>query len=136
MSDPILPVGKYCEALRTWARLATKAVRNTSGDTIITEEIHDRVMIGITKSCLLKRLIYMGEELRTRQCPIHLGKWSGCYVDRCPAGCDTCGCASGWLPNDAPAFEAFGWTFWLAHAIDDAHKLPGMPPAMMMRRMA
>jgi hypothetical protein len=91
------------------------------------------VTLAVRKSCLLKRLLYRGEELRTRKCPVHGGRWHGCFTERCRAGCDGCGCACGWLPNDAPAWEAFGGTFWLAHALDDAHEMAGVAPASRLR---
>lgn len=121
-----MPVGKYCSALRTWAAIVSAKDKDTANAV-------SRLRQSISKSCLLKRMIYLGEELRTRQCPIHNGEWSGCYVERCPAGCDTCGCACGWLPNDAPAWEAWGWTFMLAHAIDPGSQLPGKAPGEWMR---
>lgn len=54
--------------------------------------------LRITKSCLLKRLLYIGEPLRTVPCPVHKGRWQGCFMEPCPHGCDTCGCTTGWLP--------------------------------------
>ena len=60
-----------------------------------------KLRMAIAKSCLLKRLIYLGEPLRTRPCPLHKGHWAGCFGERCPHGCDRgCGCTTGWLPND------------------------------------
>lgn len=67
--------------------------------------------LAIRKSCLLDRLIYVGEAPRTRPCPKHEGRWSGLpwpgskctHGDdcRCANGCECiapCGCATGWLP--------------------------------------
>ena len=67
--------------------------------------------LAIRKSCLLSRLIYVGEPLRTRKCPRHEGRWSGipwpgakCTHGpdcKCASGCECiapCGCATGWLP--------------------------------------
>lgn len=54
------------------------------------------------KSCLLDRLIYCGEPLRTRKCPIHEGVWSGVNfgANRCPHHCEgRCGCTTGWMPE-------------------------------------
>lgn len=65
-------------------------------------EAASRLSLTIRKSCLLKRLIYGGEVLRTRKCPTHDGRWRGIFFDPCPHGCDlACGCATGWLPDDA-----------------------------------
>ena|SRR5258705_9447945 len=55
------------------------------------------------KSCLLFRLIYAGERLRTHPCPIHKGRWSGCSTEPCPAGCSSEGNVTGWLPEHVPA---------------------------------
>jgi hypothetical protein len=55
----------------------------------------------IRKSCLLNRLIYGGEALRTRPCPIHKGHFAGCKWDPCPAGCSFGAAITGWLPNAA-----------------------------------
>jgi hypothetical protein len=129
--DPVLPASKYCAALRSWAELAShKRSNGLTEVSIITEEEVSHLELAITKSCLLKRMIYMEElEPRKRQCPIHLGRWSGCSFERCPAGCDTCGCLCGWLPDDLECSPEWGWTFWLAHAIDPQDRLPGIPPA-------
>ena len=54
--------------------------------------------LSIHKSCLLHRLVYLGEPLRTERCPVHGGEWSGLSPVPCPHGCDaTCGCRTGWL---------------------------------------
>jgi len=52
---------------------------------------------------------------------VHDGRRRGSYSERCPAGCDGCGCAC-------------GWTFRLAHALDDAHEMAGVPKASELRR--
>jgi len=63
-----------------------------------------RLRLSIIKSCLLHRMIYLGEPLRTEKCPIHQGQWSGIKFERCPHGCDaTCGCSTGWLPTKGAA---------------------------------
>ena len=54
--------------------------------------------IDIRKSCLLDRLIYAGEPLRTRRCPIHEGEWSGLWRDEpCPEGCSFGAQLTGWI---------------------------------------
>lgn len=65
--------------------------------------------LAIRKSCLLSRLIYVGEAPRTVPCPEHGGRWSGCHFHqddlRCSHGCGAlCGCNTGWLrAEDAPS---------------------------------
>lgn len=60
----------------------------------------DGLRITIEHSCLLYRMVYLGESLRTEVCPLHKGRWSGIRFTACPHGCDsTCGCSTGWLPN-------------------------------------
>ena len=57
--------------------------------------------LPIYKSCLLNRLIYMGETLRSKQCPIHKGRWSGYAWGQSECECSL-GSAdiTGWLPED------------------------------------
>lgn len=64
---------------------------------------HDGLRITIEHSCLLYRMVYLGEPIRTEACPLHKGRWSGIrFTSPCPHGCDTaCGCVTGWLPNAA-----------------------------------
>lgn len=61
------------------------------------------VTLAIGKSCLLDRLIYGGEKLRTRPCPKHKGTWSGISFSKdegCECSRGSCACTTGWLPND------------------------------------
>ncbi len=58
-------------------------------------------LLAIEKSCLLDRLIYARQPLRTVKCPEHRGVWSGVEMPRhwpltnaCPHGCGL----TGWLP--------------------------------------
>lgn len=83
------------------------------GERDATPEDAERVRslrLAIRKSCLLDRLIYIGEPLRTVPCPRHHGRWSGLSWPgetcthgpgcRCPHGCACvapCGCATGWV---------------------------------------
>ena len=122
--EPTMPVGKYCESLTQWLRIISQKEHP-----LVEARVANSILFNIKKSCLLKRMIYMGEDLRTVKCPIHNGEWSGCYAERCPAGCDTCGCACGWIPNETKVLVGLGWTFWLAHAVDPNHKMPGIFPS-------
>lgn len=102
--EPVLPMSHFCEAITTWfrcieeANAAEDAEDNTQG-----HGYHSRlrdIERDIHKSALLARLLYGGEKLRTRKCPIHKGHWRGLESpgNRCPMGCGL----SGWLPESAP----------------------------------
>lgn len=58
------------------------------------EEAYDQIRMDIAKSFCLDRLIYMDEDLRTRPCPTHKGRWG--FARECEHGCGD----SGWLPNE------------------------------------
>lgn len=90
--EPVMPVSRYCDALRTWSRcmLERHGYASRAGRAVAYVELQ------IRKSNLLARLIYGGEELRTRECPRHRGRWSGVGV--CRHGCGE----TGWIPNDWP----------------------------------
>ncbi|MHA2426992.1 MAG: hypothetical protein ACXADB_03070 [Candidatus Hermodarchaeia archaeon] len=103
---PVRPVNQYCEALREWAyqisiiNQEAEKVAKAAGTESTRHgcEYHEHlrhIMMDIRKSNLLFRLIYAGEELRTEQCPIHKGKWSGCSFEGCIYGCGE----TGWLPK-------------------------------------
>lgn len=91
--EPMLPVTKYCKALETYANLKAEKDEEFA-------KYYRFLIIDIYKSCLLDRLIYCGEELRTEKCPKHDGHWSGINFgkDQCECLC-SCGCTTGWLPN-------------------------------------
>jgi hypothetical protein len=95
--EPVLPVSSYCNSFRTWANALRQYAKETTygantqqiekyGDPRLHKivEMLGDIEIAITKSNLLARLIYGGEELRTEQCPIHKGRWSGCRHPACP----------------------------------------------------
>lgn len=90
--QPVLPVGHYCKALETWAEVYLERFPSY-------REAFASVRISIVKSNLLARLIYDGQKLRTRQCPIHKGTWSGCVPEPCEAGCSDGMNLTGWLPE-------------------------------------
>ena len=94
----------FCGTLITWAELSgtplegeaehRKELRKTF------REHWNFVYVAIMKSCLLDRLMYGGESVRTRMCPKHKGRWSGAWLDesqRCE--CEHGSCLTGWLPN-------------------------------------
>lgn len=110
--EPVRPVRQYCSALETWMRcLEIDAGMRPSQ---IPQGFTPRgkggregyvTMLGairrdITKSNLLARLIYGGQPLRTRPCPLHKGRWSGCHPEPCPHGCSDGTNITGWLPEE------------------------------------
>jgi len=91
--EPVLPVTKYCKALYTYLDLRAEKDEKFA-------EMYGFLNVSVNKSCLLDRLIYCGEELRTEKCPTHDGIWSGCDFDQKITCCrGPCGCITGWLPN-------------------------------------
>jgi len=143
--EPVLPISRYCDALRTWqmawheraarfvaeaypgiddegsapeARAAAQRLRSDdffhgrptgASEERINDRIHaigatraaadiDSVFLKIRKSNLLWRLLYNGQPLRTTLCPLHKGKWSGCFLKE-PCDCEDNGNVTGWLPN-------------------------------------
>jgi hypothetical protein len=58
------------------------------------------VFFQIRKSNLLSRLIYAGEPVRTKPCPVHKGRWSGCTLPedtKCDGACMHGSNVTGWL---------------------------------------
>jgi hypothetical protein len=85
--EPVRPVSDYCNALETWSKVFCKKYPSE-------ERAHSSIRISIRKSNLLARLIYGGEKLRTRECPVHKGKWDGqAMLMGCEHHCD----GTGWL---------------------------------------
>lgn len=95
---------EYCKAFYTWFELMKKQIKadinnsETSADRIkgLQSDLDalDRTFLYVTKSSLLARMIYNGEELRTTPCFLHNGRWSGCLL---PSDCPCCG--EGWYRN-------------------------------------
>jgi len=86
----VYPIPVLCEQLY--------AYRKDNGSDLLWDVSRD-----VTKSCLLDRLIYGKEKLRTVPCPVHQGKWSGCSFDHPP--CEYCYYGSnvtGWVRHDYP----------------------------------
>lgn len=89
--EPVKPISHYCKAFYTWQRAIETAYRQeTEPYTKLSFENMVRdirsVALYVSKSNLLARLLYIGEELRTEPCPIHKGHWSGCAWEEsaCP----------------------------------------------------
>lgn len=97
--ERVAPVGRYCQALITWAEVMKD----------YDERLHasaSHVMAMLYKSNLAARLVYGGEKLRSRPCPEHKGHWSGCSFPTDPD--DRCACmcgadVTGWLPEPEDA---------------------------------
>jgi len=95
----------FCEAMTAWSGAATMALASDAEST--REWRHEFaehwqfIERAIRKSCLLERLLYGGEKLRSRPCPVHKGRWSGITsppCKHCGVG-PTCQCNTGWLPE-------------------------------------
>lgn len=116
-AEPVMPVSFYCDAFRTYAgclRDKIKRLKDGPGTTNESDNsIYNRnreakrlseryveltsIMINISKSNLLARLIYGKEPVRTEMCPKHKGNWSGlAEMVNCKHGCD----GTGWLPAE------------------------------------
>jgi len=94
---PVRPVNEYCAALEAWRNAIHEAHARGEPDWDNLIEAIDTVELSMKKSNLLYRLIYLGEKLRTKPCPIHKGHWSGCSPDPCPEGCSSGSDITGWL---------------------------------------
>ena len=96
--QPVMPLKAYCGAMEAWRRAVAEASLDDPDLKRLAQTL-DSAFLAIRKSALLDRLIYGGEQVRTRKCPEHKGRWSGLeHPDRpCPHGCQL----TGWIPNEA-----------------------------------
>jgi len=103
-----LVVARCCAALRKKfaGEVAIKTLCADFGQRLVGTREGFGLVMDITKSCLLNRLIYAGEALRTQPCPIHGGEWSG--YQECPAGCNFGYDATGWLAEGASEVSGSG----------------------------
>jgi len=96
--EPVLPVSAYCNAFATWLDALAEKYRDPAHTQYAPAWLRHRdgadILLAIRKSNLLYRLIYCGEPLRERKCPLHQGVWSG--IGDCVHGCHQ----TGWLPNE------------------------------------
>lgn len=101
MDDP----KQFCNAMDTWAKAC---MTDLPTDADYKKEWRKKfreswqfIRLAISKSCLLDRLIYGGETLRTEICPVHHGIWSGCSADALPKECNCRHgiCVTGWQRN-------------------------------------
>lgn len=100
--QPVQPIDRYCEALRTWehairdrAQRSAEAKSRSAQDDLKMAQDVNHVFLQIRKSSLLARLLYGGEKLRSKMCPVHQGKWSGLEHsgNECHHGCGL----TGWI---------------------------------------
>lgn len=101
---PVMPVTFFCAFLREWANLASEPFpeEEHDGENKIRKELGDQaryVFLQISKSNLLWRRIYAGEEVRKEPCPVHKGRWSGCVGEdtECKNACLSGNNVTGWL---------------------------------------
>ena len=95
--EPVMPIGRYCDALRTWQRVN---VESGNPDRKRITDATSIVFLAIAKSNLLARLLYDNEPLRTEKCPIHKGVWSGCtWGDSACPHCMSGANVTGWIAD-------------------------------------
>jgi hypothetical protein len=96
-----LKAEEFCEAFYTWAEACqTELPSDDEERKRWRKEFAAHwsfVALAVRKSCLLDRLIYSREPLRTEMCPVHKGKWSGCVFERLECGCQFGSNVTGWL---------------------------------------
>lgn len=111
--EPVKPISQYCKAFETWQKAveagADRAVAEGTEEPLNAQrslkrmaEVIREVSLLVSKSNLLARLLYDGEELRTEPCPIHKGHWSGCTwgegcCPHCMSGCNV----TGWIASNS-----------------------------------
>ena len=97
-------IDKFCSAMDTWAEVCQEELPGDSEYQLRWRkdfrEHWNFIRLAIAKSCLLDRLIYGGETLRQKMCPIHQGHWSGCNITgKDPCECAHDSCITGWIQN-------------------------------------
>ena len=100
---PLARLSDICNILRTWAKAyGVSQPGESEYKTKAREEFRNawsHIDLQIRKSCLLDRLFFQTEGLRTEPCPEHKGQWSGCVWKDLPCGCQNGANVTGWLPN-------------------------------------
>jgi hypothetical protein len=106
---PLLRLSDVCNILRTWAKAYTQSQPNDdeykTKDRQKMQEAWHWIDLQIRKSCLLDRLFFQEEGLRTEPCPVHKGRWSGCDWSSPGCECRNGSNVTGWLP--APEFVGY-----------------------------
>lgn len=93
---PMMSIGVYCNAFNIYLKCLQEL---EEGHRREYHQYLTQIGIDIEKSNLLWRLLYNGQKLRTKMCPIHKGHWSGCAPEPCPEGCSNGIDITGWLPE-------------------------------------
>jgi hypothetical protein len=121
--EPVLPLSRFCQALKIWGLMAEKRG-------IIPPGSYQAVSLGIEKSNLLGRIIYGDQLPRTTPCPLHEGRWSGLeHPDNpCPYGCEL----TGWLRE--PTFDLKDWNEIYA-AVEKLHHRDQDQPTRATREL-
>lgn len=120
---------KFCNLLDDWADKRIASDRRQDYGEPRFENAWREVRLQISKSCLLKRQIYLGEGISKTPCPVHKGYWSGIhcgwpgqewvdmrtqartpmaedpmlrewYDQGCRCYMHKCGCTTGWQPDE------------------------------------
>jgi len=90
--EPVMPLHKFCDGMWKWAR----AMAASDGPYASVGKDAIRVFSNTSKSNLLARIFFRGEDPRKAPCPIHKGQWSGCVFGdqvcpHCMSGCNVTG---------------------------------------------
>lgn len=106
-NQPVIPLGRVCNAIYDWAEALRDLAKRTKADGRTQHQGSayldhlSHITMDINKSGLLFRLLYLGDELRTDMCPTHNGHMNISMWCGNPAA-GNCECdGTGWLPNKA-----------------------------------
>jgi hypothetical protein len=97
--QPVKPVGDFCATIRKFVNTVIEA--SDHPDACKYDNKADRLasaILDVEKSNLLYRMLYLGEEPRTKRCPVHKGRWSGCVFEDGHCECQHGANVTGWLP--------------------------------------
>jgi hypothetical protein len=96
-------IDQFCRAMDTWAQVCQQELDSDYDLQRKWRKDFSKhwafIRLANAKSCLLDRLIYGGETLREKMCPIHKGHWSGCNFEGKNCDCAHDSCITGWLQN-------------------------------------
>jgi hypothetical protein len=93
-------IDQFCRAMDTWARVCQQELESDyEHRRRWRKEFGEHwafIRLAIAKSCLLDRLIYGGETLREKMCPIHKGPLERMQSHRINSGREDV------IPGDSP----------------------------------